>query len=110
MDDDSPPNWNFFETVERLIKATEALLDRRTGNDAVDCELARNMIMRLTVIMEDAGIYMTAEDQERRIELETRLKYIRERFEFYEEGRPRKSGSERLMIGGNRTQFGRVPV
>ncbi|MBO6560237.1 MAG: hypothetical protein JJ959_06850 [Nisaea sp.] len=110
MDRDSPPNWNFFGTVERLIKATEALLDRRAENDAVDCELARNMIMRLTVIMEDAGIYMTVEDQERRLELETRLKSIRERFDFCDGGLTRKTSPERLMIGGNRTQFGRVPV
>ncbi|WP_193187107.1 hypothetical protein [Nisaea sediminum] len=107
---DSPPNWNFFGTVERLIKATEALLDRRTENDAVDCELARNMIMRLTVIMEDAGIYMTVEDQERRLELESRLKSIRERFDFCDTGKMRKTSPERLMIGGHRNQFGRVPV
>lgn len=110
MEQDSPPNWNFFGTVERLIKATESLLDRPGGNDAVDCDLARNMIMRLTVIMEDAGIYMTVEDQERRSELECRLKSIRERFKFCDEGQTQESSPERLIVGGNRTQFGRVPV
>ncbi|WP_420403903.1 hypothetical protein [Nisaea sp.] len=76
----------------------------------MDCDLARNMIMRLTVIMEDAGIYMTVEDQERRIELEARLKNIRERFDFYDEGKVRKTSPERLVLGSNRTQFGRVPI
>jgi len=110
MEQDSPPNWNFFGTVERLIKATESLLDRPAENDAVDCDLARNMIMRLTVIMEDAGIYMTVEDQERRIELESRLKTIRERFDFCDKGEARDTSPERLVVGSNRTQFGRVPV
>ena len=47
MDDNIPPNWNFFGTVERLIKATEALIDERPGKTGDDQDLVRNMVMRL---------------------------------------------------------------
>ncbi|UUX51147.1 hypothetical protein NUH88_05515 [Nisaea acidiphila] len=109
MDRDSPPNWNFFGTVERLIKATESLLDQHAGHGGVDCDLARNMITRLTVIMEDAAIYTTREDKERRDALEARLKSIRDRLDVVDKPSERIR-AERLMLGGNRTQFGRVPV
>ena len=109
MDRDSPPNWNFFGTVERLIKATETLLDQDGGYADSDGDLARNMIMRLTVIMEDAGNYMSQEDEARRARLEKRLREIRTRFDL-EDCADLASGTEKLMIGGNRTQFGRVPV
>ena len=70
MDDNIPPNWNFFGTVERLIKATEALIDERPGKTGDDQDLVRNMVMRLTVIMEDSAGYLAQEEQSRRTLLE----------------------------------------
>lgn len=109
MEPDRPPNWNFFGTVERLIKATESLMDQRAGHGGVDYDLARNMITRLTVIMDDAGIYTTMEDKDRRDELEARLKSIRERFDVVDAGAA-PARAERLVVRGTRAQFTRIPV
>lgn len=107
MNELSPPNWNFYGTVERLIRATETLLDRHSERRGSDQDLARNMILRLSVIMEDASIYMTQEDQDRRADLEQRLKSIRERFDFGLDG---DEGHEpqRFVTGANMNRFGRV--
>lgn len=77
MNHDAPANWNFFGTVERLIKATEALIDERPEKSANDQELVKNMVIRLTVIMEDSAGYLAQEDTGRRTLLEKRLNSIR---------------------------------
>ena len=79
MDYEAPPNWNFFGTVERLIKATETLIEERPEKSGDDQDLVRNMVMRLTVIMEDSAGYLAQEEQGRRVLLEKRLNSIRAR-------------------------------
>ncbi|WP_193172842.1 hypothetical protein [Nisaea nitritireducens] len=107
MDQNTPPNWNFFGTVERLIKATEALIDERPEKTGDDQDLVRNMVMRLTVIMEDSAGYLAQEEQGRRTLLENRLNSIRSRLSPDHMIRP-EAGRERNTTGHNVRQLGRV--
>ncbi|WP_028467262.1 hypothetical protein [Nisaea denitrificans] len=109
MDDNIPPNWNFFGTVERLIKATEALIDERPGKTGDDQDLVRNMVMRLTVIMEDSAGYLAQEEQSRRTLLENRLNSIRARLSPDYVMRP-EAGRERVALGHNVRRLGRAPL
>ena len=109
MDDITPPNWNFFGTVERLIKATEALIDERPGKSGNDQDLVRNMVMRLTVIMEDSAGYLAKEEQGRRALLENRLNSIRARLSPDYMIRP-EARRERVPLGHNVRRLGPAPL
>ena len=109
MDQDTPPNWNFFGTVERLIKATEALIDERPEKSGDDQDLVRNMVMRLTVIMEDSAGYLAQEEQGRRTLLENRLNSIRARLSPEHMVRP-EVGRERPATGHNVRRLGRLTL
>lgn len=109
MDNNTPPNWNFFGTVERLIKATEALIDERPGKTADDQDLVRNMVMRLTVIMEDSAGYLAQEEQGRRTQLESRLNSIRARLSPDYSIR-QETGREQAAMGHTVRRLGRAPL
>ncbi|MEQ8333747.1 hypothetical protein [Nisaea sp.] len=79
MDHDTPPSWDFFGTVERLIRATEMLVDQYPEGSGANQDLLQSMLMRLTVIMEDSAGYLAQEDPGQRSNLEDRLSSIRTR-------------------------------
>lgn len=109
MDHDTPPNWNFFGTVERLIKATEALIEERPEKTGGDQDLVQNMVMRLTVIMEDSAGYLAQEEQGRRTLLENRLDSIRAKLS--PDYRTRlEPGLERACSGRKVRQLRRIPL
>ena len=109
MDYNTPPNWNFFGTVERLIKATEALIEEQPEKTGDDLDLVQNMVMRLTVIMEDSAGYLAQEEQGRRTLLENRLNSIRARLSPDYTIR-QKAGRERVALGHNVRRLGRLPL
>ncbi|MEP3115570.1 hypothetical protein [Nisaea sp.] len=107
MDQSTPPNWNFFGTVERLIKATEALIDERPEKSENDQDLVRNMVMRLTVIMEDSAGYLAQEESGQRTLLENRLNSIRAKLSPDYRIR-RETGRERAPLGHNVRRLGSI--
>tara|TARA_R110002012_G_scaffold304766_2_gene508493 strand:- start:1396 stop:1725 length:330 start_codon:yes stop_codon:yes gene_type:complete len=108
MDHDTPPSWDFFGTVERLIRATEMLIDEYPEESGADQDLLQSMLMRLTVIMEDSTGYLAQEDPSRRSKLENRLSSIRTRLSSGHRD-PVRSGRNNPALYHNVRQLGRIP-